>query len=106
MSWASLNTRGHPPRLWWKELRQYTHCELIKTNLSQCVAYCTENKGLKFLLYYKMNFEAFNNLVLELAPFLQSSCLNPTRPQFKIRKIMTIVGYLSFHGFSLTHMVN
>ncbi len=53
-----------------------------------------------------MNFEAFNNLVLELAPFLQSSYLNPTRPQLKTRNIMTIVVYLCLHGFSVTRMVD
>ncbi len=53
-----------------------------------------------------MNFEAFNNLVLELTPFMQSSCLNPTRPQLEIRKIMAIVIYWFAHGFNATHMGN
>jgi hypothetical protein len=53
-----------------------------------------------------MNFKAFNNPIFKLAPFLQSSCLNPTRPQLTIRKIMTIVVYLFLHGLNVTHMVN
>jgi hypothetical protein len=46
-----------------------------------------------FLLHYRMSFEAFNILVLELTHFLQSSCLNPIRPQLEIRKFVAIVIY-------------
>jgi hypothetical protein len=62
-------------------------------------------KDKKFLLHYKMNFEAFNNLVLE-DTFLQSSCLNCARSQLNIKKIVTIVIYRVVHGFSTAHMVN
>ncbi len=56
-------------------------------------------------MYYKMNFEAFNNLVLE-DTFLQSSCLNHVRSQLKIKKIVTIVIYQFVNGFSTPHMVD
>jgi len=62
-------------------------------------------KDKKFLLHYKMNCEAFNNLVLE-DTFLQSSCLNHVRSQLKIKKILTIVIYQFVHGFSTLHMID
>jgi hypothetical protein len=62
-------------------------------------------KDKKCLLHYKMNFEAFNNLVLE-DTFLQSSYLNHVRSQLKIKKIVAIVIYQFVHGFSTAHIVN
>ncbi len=56
--------------------------------------------------YYKMNFEAFNNLVKELTSFLQSQCVNLVLPQVKIRKIVAIVIYRLVHGTSATHMAD
>jgi len=53
--------------------------------------------------YYIMSFEAFNNLLLELAPFFQSHCVNLIRPQVEIRKIVTIVIYRLAHGNNATH---
>jgi hypothetical protein len=52
-----------------------------------------------------MNFEAFNNLVLEDTT-LQLSCLNRARSQLNIKKIVTIVIYRFVHGFNTAHMVN
>jgi hypothetical protein len=64
--WVSVNKR-HPPCLWWKELRQYRHIgTFVETNVWHTAL---EMKDNVFLLYDKMNFEAFNNLVLELTPF-------------------------------------
>jgi hypothetical protein len=62
-------------------------------------------KDKKFLLHYKMNFEAFNNLVLE-DTFLQLSCLNHVRSLLNIKKIVTIVIYQFVHRFNATHMVD
>ncbi len=59
-----------------------------------------------FLLHDKIYFEAFNNLVLELTPFWQSSCLNLARPYLKIKNIVVIIIYRFVHGFSATHMAN
>jgi hypothetical protein len=60
-----------------EEPRQYTHWDLVETNVWHTTP---KKKNRKFLLHYIMSFEFFNNLVLELTPFLQSSCLNPIRP--------------------------
>ncbi len=60
----------------------------------------------KFMGYYKMSFEAFNNLVEELTPFLQSQCVNLVRPQVEIIKTMAIVIYRLVHGTSAIHMVD
>jgi hypothetical protein len=68
---VGVNERRHPPRFWWKEPRQYTHWELVETNVWHTTL---EIRDRKFLLHYRMSFEAFNNLVLEFTPFLQSSC--------------------------------
>jgi hypothetical protein len=53
-----------------------------------------------------MNFEAFNNLVLKLTPFLLQVVLNPIRAQLEIRKIVIIVIYQFAHGFNATHMAD
>jgi hypothetical protein len=73
-----------------KKPKQHTHWDLVETNVWHTTP---EIRDRKLLLHYRMNFEAFNNLVLELTPFLQSSCLNPIRPQLDIKKIMAIVIY-------------
>ncbi len=57
-------------------------------------------------MYYKMNCDIFQNLVLELILFLQSQCLNLVRPQVKIRKIFTIFFNKFTHEQSATHMVD
>jgi hypothetical protein len=96
---ANVNGKRHPPHFWWKEPKQYTHWDLVETNVWHTIS---EIRDMKFLLHYKMNFEAFNNLVLELTPFSQSSCLNLVRPQLKIKMIVAIVIYQFGHGFSAT----
>ncbi len=50
-----------------------------------------EMKDKKIFLHYKMNFETFNNLVLELTPFLQSSCLNHVKPQLEIKRLWLLL---------------
>ncbi len=100
---ASVNGRRHQSCFWWKEHRQYTHWDLVKTNVWHTTL---EIKDWKFLLHYIMSFEAFNNLVLGLIPFLQSSCLNLIRPWLYITKIVAIVIHRSIHKFSATHMVD
>jgi len=62
----------------WKKPKQYTHWDHVATNVWHTIL---EIRDRKFLLRYKMNFEAFNNLVLELTPFLQTSCLNLVNTQ-------------------------
>ncbi len=56
--------------------------------------------------YCRMSFEAFNSLVKELTPFLQSQCVNLVQPQVEIRKNVAIVIYRLAHGTSATHMAD
>jgi hypothetical protein len=65
-----------------------------------------EMRNRKFMGYYRMSFEAFNSLVEELTPFLQSQCVNLVQPQVEIRKIVAIGIYRLAHGTSGTHMAN
>ncbi len=99
---ANVNRSKHLPHFWWKKLRQYTHWDLVETNVWHTTP---SMKDKKFLLHYKMNCETFNNLVLE-DTFVQSSCLNHVRSQLKIKKIVTIVIYQFVHGFSTLHMID
>jgi hypothetical protein len=62
-----------------------------------------EMRHRKFMGYYRMSFEAFNNLLLELTLFFQSHCVNLIQPQVEIRKFVTIVIYRLAHGNSATH---
>jgi hypothetical protein len=55
-----------------------------------------EMRDRKILLHYRIVFEAFDNLILELTPFLQSSYLNPIMPQLEIKNIVTIVIFYFF----------
>jgi len=71
--WVSVNKK-HPPCLWWKELRQYTHWDLVETNVWHTTLKTKDNF---FLLHDKMNFEAFNNLVLEFNTILAIKLLEP-----------------------------
>jgi hypothetical protein len=57
---GDVNERRHPLCFWWKEPRQYAHWELVETNVWHTTP---EIRDRKFLLHYKMSFEAFNNLV-------------------------------------------
>jgi hypothetical protein len=82
-----VNGRRHPPRFWWKEPKQYIHWDLVETNVWHITL---EIKDRNFLLHYRVSSETFNNLVLELTPFLQSSCLNPVRSQLEIKQIVVI----------------
>jgi hypothetical protein len=41
-----------------------------------------------------------------LTPFVQSSCLNPNKPQLEIKKIVAIMIYWFAHGFNATHMAD
>jgi hypothetical protein len=100
---ASVNGKRDPSHFWWKELKQYTHWDLVETIVRHTLI---EIRDRKFLLHYKISFGAFNNLVLELTHFLQSSCLNPIKTQLEIKKIMAIVIYRFAHGFSVTHMAD
>ncbi len=56
--------------------------------------------------YYKMSFEAFNNLIEELTPFFQSQRVNLVQPQVVTIKIVAIVIYRLAHGTNATHMAN
>jgi hypothetical protein len=100
---ASVNGRRHPSCFWWKEPKQCTHWDLVETIVWHTIL---EIRDRKFLLHYKVSFEAYNNLVLELTPFLQSSCLNCIKTQLEIKKIMAIVIYRFAHGFNVTHMAD
>lgn len=44
-------------------------------------------------MHYEISFNAFNNLVEELTLLLKYECINPVKPQLKIKKIVTIVLY-------------
>jgi hypothetical protein len=56
-----VNRRRHPLQFWWKEPRQYTIGILWKP-----MSGILKIRNMKFLLYYRLSFETFNNLVLEL----------------------------------------
>ncbi len=57
-------------------------------------------------MYYRMTFDAFQKLVLELIPCLQSQCLNLVRPHLEIKKVVAIVFYKFANGHSATHMAD
>jgi len=65
-----------------------------------------EMRNKKYLMYYRMTFDAFNVLVEELTPFLKSECLHPVRSPLKVRKIVVIVLYMFAHGLSPKHMLD
>ncbi len=60
----------------------------------------------KYLIYCIITYDACNNLVFELTPFLQPHCLNLVLPQLEIRKFVAIVIYRVDYGYSATHLAN
>jgi hypothetical protein len=55
--------------LWWKELRQHLQWDFVESIVWHTTL---EMRHRKFTNYYRMSFEAFNNLVEELKPILES----------------------------------
>jgi Zn-dependent M32 family carboxypeptidase len=100
---AILHRKRSSSQLWWKELKQHVQWHFVKSTIWHTTL---EMRPRKFMGYYIMNFEAFNNLVKELTPFFQSQCVNLVLSQVKIRKIVTIVIYRLVHGTNATHMAN
>jgi hypothetical protein len=43
----------------------------------------------KYLMYYRMAFDAFNVLVEELTLIVMSKCLNPMRSQLEVKENVT-----------------
>ncbi len=79
LSWGVLATiKRHPPQLWWKEPRQSTHGDQVEVDVCHTAL---EMRDRKYIMHYKMTFDAFQKLVLELTPFLQLQCLNLVSPQ-------------------------
>jgi len=73
MLWASLNTRGIHLICGGKNLDN-THIGSLSKPICPNVWHTTlEMRDYIYIYIYRMNSEAFNNLVLKLAPFLQSS---------------------------------
>ncbi len=68
--------------------------------------WCNEMRNKRYIMYYKMNFDVFQKLVLKLTPFLQFQSLNHMRPQLKIKKIVAKKNYRFIHGHSATRMVD
>ncbi len=66
----------------------------------------SEMKNRKYIMYYMMNYDVFQKLVLKLTPFLQFQCLNHVRLQLKIKKIVANFFYRFIHGHSATHTVD
>jgi hypothetical protein len=60
----------------------------------------------KYIMYYRMTFDVFQTLVLELIPYLQSLCLNLVRPHLENKKIIAVIFYKFGNGHNATHMAN
>ncbi len=58
------------------------------------------------MIYCIITYDACNNLVFELTPFLQPHCLNLVLPQLEVRKFVAIVIYRVDYGCSATHLAN
>jgi hypothetical protein len=98
---AILSRKRSPSRLWWKETKQHVQWDFVESIIWHTTP---EMKHSKFTSYYRMSFQAFNNLVEKLKPILQSQCVNLVWPQVKIRKFVAIVIYRLVHDTSVTHI--
>jgi hypothetical protein len=90
-------------RLFWVEPRQSTHWNYVERVVWRSSDEMHLNKFKKF---YRMDFDAFENLLNMLTPFLRSRCVNQVRPQMEIRKIVACVVYRFAHGHSPEHMAD
>jgi hypothetical protein len=73
-----LSRKRSPSWLWWKKPMQHVQWDFVESTVWHTTP---EMRHRKFMGYYRMSFETFNNLVEELTPFLQSQCVNLVRPQ-------------------------
>jgi hypothetical protein len=60
----------------------------------------------KYIMYYRMTFDVFQTLMLELIPYLQSRCLNLVRPHLEIKKMIAIIFYKFGNGHNATHVAD
>ncbi len=68
LTWGVFATlKRHPPQLWWKKPRQSTHGYQVEANVWHTTP---KMKDKKYIMHYKMTFDVFQKLVLELIPFL------------------------------------
>ncbi len=77
------------PQLLWKKPIKSMHWNQMKFDVWHVIL---EIKDMKYLFYYKMNYEAFQNLVLNWFIFcnLNVSTFNHVRPWLEIKKIIAI----------------
>jgi hypothetical protein len=64
-----LSKKRSPSRLWWKEPRQHVQWDFVESIIWHTIP---EMRHRKFTSDHRMRFEAFNNLVEELKPILQT----------------------------------
>jgi hypothetical protein len=72
----------HYSQLFWEEPKQRTHWEMVEAVVWHTTP---EMKDKKYLMYYRMTFDAINVLIEELTPVLKSKCFNLRGAQLKVR---------------------
>ena len=95
--------RRFPTWFWWMEPRQYVQHDVVKNDVWHTNP---QMLNLKYWQTFRMTFMAFEQLVLELTPFLQPivpHCV-PNRPPMPIRKQVKLVLYHLAHGISCERM--
>jgi predicted DNA-binding protein YlxM (UPF0122 family) len=55
-------------------------------------------------MYYRMTYDAFNNLILSLTSHLQIILFESFQATINKKRIVAIIIYMFVHGYSVTHM--
>ena len=95
--------RRFPLWFWWMKPRQYVHHDVVENDVWHTTP---QMSNLKHWQIFRMTFMAFEQLVLELTPFLQPivpHCVS-NRPPMSIRKQVKLVLYRLAHGISCEMM--
>ncbi len=85
--------------MFWIEPKEKTHWKEVEAIVWHKTL---EMSDRKYFMHYVMSFDAFNNSVEELFPFLKLKFFNLVRLQLKIKKVVVVVLY----RFAFKHMLD
>ncbi len=80
--------KNHTSHTFWVEPKQETHWNYVECIVRRAIE---EMCHKKYMTFYRMSAEAFDNLVQMLASYLKSKCINQVQPWLKIMKIVILV---------------
>jgi 2-iminoacetate synthase ThiH len=101
--WLIVLRKNRTPHTFWVEPKQETHWNYVECIVWKAIEEMHHKKYMKF---YTMNLEAFDNSVRILTAYLKSKCINQVHPWLNFRKIVALVVHRFAHGNSPNHIID